>query len=139
MSHRILVVEDNPDNTKLLAWVLGDADYDFECVTTAEEAIDRLERQPFDLVLMDISLPGMDGKEATRRLRADPRFEELPIIAVTAHAIDTEAEAIRRSGVSALVTKPIDETIVLQRLRIVLEDHGEPRAAWPEHLLTPEG
>ncbi len=136
MSHRILVVEDNPDNTKLIAWLLDDAEYDFECVDTAEVAIDRLESQTFDLVLLDISLPGMDGKEATRRLRADSRFENLPIVAVTAHAIDSEAESIRRSGVSALVTKPIEEEVLLEVMKDLLEavdrsDRATPLEAHP--------
>ena len=80
-----------------------------------------LGARPFDLVLMDISLPGMDGKEATRRLRAHPRFARLPIIAVTAHAIRGEDEVIRAAGVSALVTKPIDEAVLVQTIRGYLQ------------------
>jgi CheY-like chemotaxis protein len=117
MSARILVVEDNPDNMKLFAWTLEDEGYAFEGVGSAEEALAALEQRPFDLVLMDISLPGMDGAEATRRLRAQPRFAGLPIIAVTAHAVRGEAEAILASGVSALVTKPIDEAGLLRSIR----------------------
>ena len=60
------------------------------------------------MVVMDISLPNMGGKEATQRLRADTRFIDLPIIAVSAHAIANEREAILASGVSRLLTKPID-------------------------------
>jgi CheY-like chemotaxis protein len=120
----ILVVEDNPDNMKLFAWTLEDEGYAFEGVGSAEEAIDILGRRAFDLVLMDISLPGMDGKEATRRLRADPRFARLPILAVTAHAIKGEAEAILEAGVSALVTKPIDEEALLGTIRAHLARGG---------------
>ena len=82
----ILVVEDNPDNMKLMAWALEDAGYRFEGVGTAEDGLKALERRRFALVLMDVSLPGMDGKEATRRIRADARFAALPVVAVTAHA-----------------------------------------------------
>lgn len=106
----ILVVEDNPDNRKLVAWLLEDIDATFQAVESAEEAFPALESRRFDLVLMDISLPGMDGKEATRRLRRDPRYAELPIVAVTAHAIETEKQAIRDCGVTALITKPIIES-----------------------------
>jgi CheY-like chemotaxis protein len=113
----ILVVEDNPDNMKLFAWTLEDEGFAFEGVGRAEDALAILENRPFDLVLMDISLPGMDGKEATRRLRSHPRFARLPIIAVTAHAIKGEDEAILASGVSAMVTKPIDETLLVQTIR----------------------
>lgn len=117
MRGTILVVEDNPDNMKLLAWALEDEGYAFEGAASAEEALLALERRHFDLVLMDISLPGMDGTEATRRLRARPRFAELPIIAVTAHAVQGEAEKILAAGVSALLTKPIDEAGLLESIR----------------------
>lgn len=113
----ILVVEDNSDNMKLFAWTLEYEGLPFEGVGTAEEALAALERRRFDLVLMDISLPGMDGKEATRRLRAHPRFARLPIIAVTAHAVRGEVEAILAAGISALVTKPIDEAVLMQTIR----------------------
>lgn len=127
MSDRILVVEDNPDNMKLITWALEDAGYVFAGVDSAEEALDLLEQQFFDLVLMDISLPGMDGKEATRRLRRDPRYASLPIIAVTAHAIDREKELIRRCGITDIVTKPIDESQLLQAIELLLgeESHVE--------------
>lgn len=113
MCHAILIVEDNADNMKFVSWSLEDAGYEVEGVGSAEDALAALERRPFDLVLMDISLPGMDGREATPRLRANPRFANLPIIAVTAHALQGEDREILASGVSALVTKPIDEARLL--------------------------
>ena len=121
MSARVLVVEDNADNMKLVTWALEDAGYQVEGVGSAEEALARLEHSPCDVVLMDISLPGMDGKEATRRLRGDPRFATLPIIAVSAHAVTGEKEAILASGVSELVTKPIDEEHLLRTIRAYLD------------------
>ena len=117
MSARVLVVEDNPDNMKLMLWVLEDEDYEVETAETAEEGLAKLDQQPFDIVLMDISLPGMDGKEATRQLRKDPRFADLPILAVTAHAVKGETEAILASGVTGMVTKPIDEELLVQQIR----------------------
>jgi CheY-like chemotaxis protein len=125
MNTNILVVEDNPDNMKLVGWALEDAGYSFAGARSAEEALNLLEQRVFDLVLMDVSLPGMDGTEATRRLRADPRFATLPIIAVTAHAIRTEEEAILASGVDDLVTKPIDETRLLQAIETMLPSSTE--------------
>jgi CheY-like chemotaxis protein len=117
MSHSILVVEDNADNRKLFEWLLEDEGYAFECVPTAEEGLEALDVRPFSLVLMDVSLPGMDGKEATRRIRANPRLAGLPVLAVTAHAVKGEAEAILASGVTGLVTKPIDEARLLDAIR----------------------
>ena len=121
MSSKILVVEDNPDNMRLFAWTLEDEGYAFAGVRSAEEALSLLEHQSFDLVLMDISLPGIDGKEATRRIRANPRFARLPVIAVTAHAIKGEDAAILGSGVDALITKPVDEAMLLRTIRSLLE------------------
>jgi len=120
MVARILVVEDNPDNMKLVNWILEDEGYAVMGVYTAEDCLAVLENESFDLILMDISLPGIDGKEATRRLRKDPRFQQLPIIALTAHAIKGEDDAIRASGVTDLITKPIDEDQLLRRLEEIL-------------------
>ena len=121
MSHRILVVEDNPDNMKLVTWILEDEDYDVIGVYTAEDCLEILEQESFDMILMDISLPGMDGKEATRRLRASDKFKDMPIIALTAHAIKGEDEDILKSGVNELITKPLDEEVLLERLRSYLQ------------------
>jgi CheY-like chemotaxis protein len=120
MSANILVVEDNPDNMKLFAWTLEDEGYAFEGVSSGEAALDALQKSCYDLVLMDISLPGIDGKEATRLIRLQPQLANLPVIAVTAHAIKGEDEAIRSSGVTALVTKPIDEDELLRTIRSCL-------------------
>ncbi len=120
MSITILVVEDNLDNMKLVAWTLEDEGYAFEAAGSAEQALVALEQRHFDLVLMDVSLPGMDGKEATRWIRAHPRLADLPVIALTAHAIKGEDQAILASGVSALVTKPIDEPLLLATIRCCL-------------------
>jgi two-component system cell cycle response regulator DivK len=120
VSDRILVIEDNPDNQKLLAWLLEDEDHEFECHGTAEAGLEALRARPFGLVLMDISLPGMDGCEATRRIRADPLLRGTPVIAITAHAVKGETESILASGVTALVTKPIDEAVLLEAIRGLL-------------------
>jgi two-component system cell cycle response regulator DivK len=116
MNETILVVEDNPDNMKLFAWTLEDEGYAFEGVGSAEEGLAALDRRPFDLVLMDIALPGLDGKEATRRIRAQPRFADLPIIAVTAHASQSEAEVIIAAGLTAVVTKPVNEALLIHAI-----------------------
>jgi CheY-like chemotaxis protein len=124
MSAPILVVEDNADNLKLISWALEDRGYTFASVGNAEEAIELLGRGTFGLVLMDISLPGMDGKEATRRIRANPRTAALPVMAGTAHAVLGEAEAIVESGVSTLLTKPIDEDRLVEAIGSLLGTEG---------------
>ncbi len=120
MSYRILVVEDNLDNTKLVTWLLEDESWEYECATTAEEGLELVRMKPFDVVLMDISLPGMNGDEATKLIRQDPAYQTLPIIALTAHAVADEREKILTSGVNALVTKPIDETALVDVIKQAL-------------------
>lgn len=115
-SKTLLVVEDNLDNQKLMTWILEDEGYDSVCVTTGEEGVSIVKEHQFDLVLMDISLPGIDGKEATRRIRQHPKGRGLPIIAVTAHAIPSEQDSIMASGVDGLITKPIDENELISTL-----------------------
>ncbi len=117
MKAKVLIVEDNADNRKLAGWILDDHGFAHESASSAEEALTMLDRGRFDLVLMDVSLPGMDGAQATRRLRSRPATANLPIIAVTAHAIKGEERSILESGVSALVTKPIDESLLIDTIR----------------------
>ena len=117
MRTAILAIEDNADNMELFAWILEDEGYAFEGVGSAEEGLASLERGSFDLVLMDIALPGIDGKEATRRIRAVPRFARLPVIAVTAHASKRETEEILAAGVTYVVTKPVEHTRLIEAIR----------------------
>ncbi len=120
MAGRILIVEDNADNMKLISWVLEDEGYAFDCATSGEQAVEKLSQEDFALVLMDISLPGMDGKQTTRLLREDPRHQDLPIVAVTAHVVVSETESILASGVDGIVTKPLDEEELLGTVRALL-------------------
>ncbi len=112
----ILIVEDNPDNQQLATWILEDEGYLVSCVESAEEGLELLELKAFDLILMDISLPGMDGKEATRKIRNSLHLNKLPILALTAHAVQGEREAIIASGVDGLLTKPVDEGELLKHI-----------------------
>ena len=105
----ILVVEDNPDNQQLVRWILEDEAYEVTCADTAEEGLCLLESGRYDAVLMDITLPGMDGREATRIIRTNPQFSTLPVFALTAHGLEAEQASILESGVTGLLTKPIDE------------------------------
>ena len=124
MNEHVLVIEDNPDNRKLVTRLLRSEGYHCEGVDTAEEGLARLADGRFDLVLMDISLPRMSGKDATRYMRQDPRFADLPILAVSAHAINTEREAILQSGVSGLLTKPIDADELTAAIRALLRERS---------------
>ncbi len=103
----ILVVEDNPINRKLARNVLRSRGYRVFEATTGEEALKLLQERSTDLVLMDIQLPGMDGLEVTRRLKANPSTADLPIVALTAHAREADEEIAREAGCVGYITKPI--------------------------------
>ena len=112
----VLVIEDHPDNQQLVTWILEDEGYAVTCAATAEEGLDLLAGIRFDAVLMDISLPGMNGKEATQLIPAMPQFARLPIFALTAHGVESEQQSILQSGVTGLLTKPIDEVELIRCL-----------------------
>ena len=117
MNAHILVVEDNPDNSKLVSWILEDEGYDVTCVESGERCLTLLEKGDYDLILMDISLPGISGKEVTRRIRQIPHLQRLPVVALTAHAIETEQQSILSSGVDDLLTKPINDDQLVKTIR----------------------
>lgn len=121
MNAHILVVEDNPDNSKLVSWILEDEGYDVTCVESGERCLTLLEKGDYDLILMDISLPGISGKEVTRRIRQMPHLQKLPVVALTAHAIETEQQSILNSGVDDLLTKPINDDQLVKTIRKFLQ------------------
>jgi len=104
----ILVVEDFEDNRFMMRRLLEITGYDVLEATNGEEAVKLAQRGQPDLVLMDLSLPVMDGLTATRRIRALPEFREVPIVVVTAHDTADFHAAALASGCNEYVTKPID-------------------------------
>lgn len=116
MTAHILVVEDNPDNCKLVSWILQDAGLRYTCVNSGERCLSYLEQNQTDLVLMDISLPGISGKDAARRIRQASVLAHVPIIALTAYAIEAEFQDILASGMNDILTKPVDEQALLDCL-----------------------
>ncbi|WNO09257.1 response regulator [Teredinibacter sp. KSP-S5-2] len=119
-STHILIVEDNKDNQELATWILEDEGYSVTCADSAEEGLELLELRKFDLILMDVSLPGMSGKDATVKIKSSPHLSDIPVIALTAHAVKGEKEEIEASGVDGLLTKPIDEELLIQTLETIL-------------------
>jgi PAS domain S-box-containing protein len=114
---RILLVEDHPLNQQLAAELLRRAGMEVAVAGDGREALRRLdEDDAFDGVLMDCQMPVMDGYTATRELRADPRWRELPVIAMTASALAEDRERALASGMNAHVTKPIDVHAMLRTL-----------------------
>ena len=103
---RIALVEDNPDNRLLVQAMLGDH-FVIDEYESGPEALAGLSNGLADIVLLDISLPGMDGLEVLRRLRADARTAGIPDIALTAHAMTGDGERFMAAGFNGYITKPI--------------------------------
>jgi CheY-like chemotaxis protein len=112
----IAVVEDNADNRLLLQALLADR-YDLVEFDNGVDALAGLTASLPDLVLLDISLPGMDGNEILSRIRADDQLRPLPVIALTAHAMSGDREKYLSAGFNDYITKPIvDETILIDAI-----------------------
>lgn len=110
---RILVVEDNPANMKLAAFLLEKEGHEVLRAADAAEGLRLARERRAELVLMDIQLPGMDGLEATRRLKADPATAAIPVIALTAFAMKGDEERMRAAGCDGYISKPIDYRLFL--------------------------
>ncbi len=116
----VAVVEDNPDNRLLLRAILGDT-YTVVEYDNGEDALEAFARQRPDVVLLDISLPGMDGLQILAHIRDDVALRTLPVIALTAHAMAGDREKYLRAGFDDYVTKPIvDETVLLRSIARML-------------------
>jgi len=107
-SAEILIVDDNPVNLKLAYLLLVGEGYNVRTATDAEEALKVLQEFSPRLILMDIQLPGMDGLELTRRLKADPATQDITILGLTAYAMKGDEEKILAAGCDGYVAKPID-------------------------------
>ncbi len=108
MSHCVLVIEDNSMNLELVTDLLEASGFIVCPARTAEEGLRLAHDAKLDLVLMDLSLPGMDGLAATRALKSDPATRHLPVIAVTAHAMRGDEDIALRAGCDGYLTKPIN-------------------------------
>ena len=105
MSTRILVVEDDDVNLMIAEHILQKEGFDVTTVNNGEEAISILDEQKFDMILMDIEMPIMDGLEATPIIRSK---DNIPIIALTAHHMPEKLEEFRKAGMDGHIIKPID-------------------------------
>ncbi len=107
--HRVLCIEDNAANLRLVQKIVATRkDIEFFDAGTAEAGLEIVARQPPDLILLDINLPGMDGFDALRRLRENPGTRTIPVVALTANAMTRDAERGMAAGFDAYLTKPID-------------------------------
>src|SRR6185369_14494525 len=105
---RILVVDDNATNMKLVSYILSARGYEVRTAADAQQALAMVETFQPRLILMDLQLPGMDGFEATRMLKADPRTRDIVVVALTAYAMKGDEEKARAAGCDGYISKPID-------------------------------
>ncbi|MEP7284925.1 MAG: response regulator [Chloroflexota bacterium] len=108
MTNRILIVEDNPDNRILITDVLVSLDYEVIVAVDGEDGVSKANSEKPDLILMDLSLPLMDGWTAARNIKATPELRHIKIIALTAHAMVGDREKALEAGCDDYVSKPID-------------------------------
>jgi two-component system, cell cycle response regulator DivK len=121
---RILIVEDQEDNRTILRDLLTAAGFQcFEAVDGAGGLAAAVRERP-NLILMDIQLPGIDGYEVTRRIKADPALSEIPIIAVTSYALAGDDDKAREAGCDDYVTKPYSPRALLAKVNEHLEKVG---------------
>lgn len=125
MTHHplVLIVEDNPRNLKLARDVLNHAGYDTLEAASAEEGLALAHERHPGVVLLDIQLPGMDGVQALRSLRADPATADIPVIALTAFAMKADRERFLEAGFDHYVEKPLDIHELRRQVAAVLDGH----------------
>nr|MBL0732689.1 response regulator [Desulfobacterales bacterium] len=134
---RILVVEDNSTNQEIVRAVLEGAGVIVEVADNGQIALDFIKKSKFDAVLMDIQMPVMDGYEATRKIRKDPAYTDLPIIAMTAHAMKGDEEQCLKAGMTNYVSKPIDQEKFFRVLWGVLKKESATERVG-ENITQPE-
>ena len=117
MGRRILVIEDQEDNRRILCDLLTDRGYEIIEATTGLDGVTIAEKERPDLILMDIQLPGIDGYEATRRIKANPILHQIPIIAVTSYALSGDDAQALEAGCDAYVAKPFSSRALLAKIR----------------------
>ncbi|MBB5660418.1 PAS domain-containing protein [Brevundimonas halotolerans] len=133
---RILAVDDVPTNLELIEILVAGVGHDVTCAASGEAALERLRADPaFDLILMDVQMPGMDGLEATRRIRRMPEAANVPIVALTANVLADQIEACRAAGMDDHLAKPIKPEVLGETLDRVCRMAVPP----PSSPTTPHG
>ena len=118
---RVLLVDDYPDAREMYCEYLEFSGFEVVEAANGLEALQRAGEESPDIILMDLSLPIMDGWEATRRLKADPRTADIPVVALTGHALSGISEGARKAGCDAFVTKPCLPDDLVKEIRKVLD------------------
>ena len=127
--YRVLLAEDNSVNSAVATAILRDAGLEVVTAVDGNEAIKRSKEQHFDLILLDMQMPELDGPGAARQLRATPEYRDVPLIALTANAFDSDREACFAAGMDDFVTKPIDPELLYKAIARFLPYTAGPSSA----------
>jgi len=128
LGQTLLLVEDNEDNRIIYSTVLRHVGYEVVEALDGLQAISLARSVHPDLILMDISIPGVDGWEATRVLRADPQTREIPIVALTAHALADDRERAQAVGFTSYLAKPVEPRAVVAEVQRWIGTGAKPAA-----------
>jgi two-component system cell cycle response regulator DivK len=120
----VMLVDDYADNREAYALYLRFKGYRVEEAEDGRQALERAFKNRPDLIVMDLSLPGLDGWQATRTLKQDRRTRDIPVIALTGHALEGQSESARAAGCDAFITKPCEPNVLEAAIRKIL-DEGE--------------
>ncbi len=125
---RILIVEDKATSRELLRTVLEQQGYVVDEASDGEEALRKISAEPPHLVLMDLQMPARDGYEVVRELRKDPRFQQMPVVAVTASAMQGVREKVLAAGFTSYLTKPLSLVQLRQEVSRLLESKADSQS-----------
>lgn len=120
MSHRLLVVEDDPSNSRLFRLICEAAGYQVSEATNGYRALEMVQSEPFDVVLMDLQIPGVDGLSVTRAIKARAETAHLPVIIATARVEDAARASLHEAGAVAVLLKPFTRRVLIDCLDRVL-------------------
>ncbi len=123
MSARILVVDDDPEIVNLFAYALRRAGYQVEGVLDGRAALERARQAPPDLILLDVMMPGMDGYEVARQLRAEAATSSTPIVMLTARALIADQVEGLQAGANSYLVKPVTPSVLVNKVREILSIH----------------
>jgi len=121
---KILVVEDNPMNMELVTFILAAGGIDVTQAFDGPEALERIKDTHFDLILLDIQLPGMDGIEVIKNINAGKTIPNIPIVALTAHAMHGDRQKFIDAGCVGYISKPIDVSTFVERVLSYVAEGG---------------
>ncbi len=117
---KALIVEDNPDNLRLMTYILQREGYEILSAKDGEQGVQTAVSTTLDLIIMDIMLPGIDGMETTRRIRASESRGNPPIIAMTSYAMRGDREKIMAAGCNGYIEKPVDPLRVMMEIKEII-------------------